>query len=98
MRYRDADHYAPPDDPAPGAAEFYAEEAEAWERGKEQAKAAADPRFDGAELTLLLYWANAHLATMNRLLLTDLPAGRAVIVRTELATTRRIVDKLRGWV
>lgn len=42
MRYRDSDHYAPPDDPEPGAAERYAEDAAEWERGKEEAKERAD--------------------------------------------------------
>ncbi len=42
MPYRDADHYAPPDEPEPGAADLAQADAEAFERGKEQAKERRD--------------------------------------------------------
>ena len=44
MPYRDADHYAPPDEPEPGAADLAQADAEAFERGAEDYKARLDAK------------------------------------------------------
>lgn len=44
MPYRDADHYAPPDEPEPGAADLAQADAEAFERGAEDYKAQLDAK------------------------------------------------------
>ena len=96
MRYRDSDHYAPPDEPEPGAAELYERDCREWERGKEQAKAERDVLANPANRSLITSLTSQYVIDMERLLRSGtLPTGKAAIVRSEVARAQEIIQALR---
>ena len=91
-------HY---DTPEPGAAEMDAEYAEQFERGKQDYKDSLDraerATFDGAERDLMLSLVSQYVVDTGRLLRSgQLPAGKAVLLRSDMARAEGIARKLRG--